>query len=145
MPEKRVTKEATAKAPAPHYYSAVGRRKRAVAQVRLYAKGKGDVAINSKKLDVYFPDLDLQQIVLAPLVLLGKDKEFGVSVLVRGGGKHGQAESVRLGIARALEEFDKDVRKTLKVAGFLKRDPRKRERKKPGLKRARGAPQWSKR
>lgn len=127
------------------YIYAIGKRKTAVAQVRLFAKGKGEVTINSKKSTEFLPDFELQGKILSPLKLVGLDKKVDILVLVKGGGKRGQAEAIRHGIARALEKLDKELRKNLKVAGFLKRDARIKERKKPGLKRARRAPQWSKR
>jgi len=111
----------------------------------VYPKGKGNIVINHKDLKVYFPSFEFQNIVLSPLKLAGQDSAVDVSVLVKGGGKRGQAESIRHGIARALLLLDKDYRKSLKKAGFLTRDARVKERKKPGLKRARRAPQWQKR
>ena len=127
------------------YLYAVGRRKEAVAQVRVYEKGKGVVVVNRKPLEKFFPYFEYQQIVNAPFEEIGRAGKFDVSAKVLGGGSRGQAESVRLGIARALVELDADLRKPLKAKGFLKRDPRVKERKKPGLKRARRGPQWRKR
>lgn len=126
------------------YFAAVGRRKTSVARVRLTA-GKGHITVNGKTLALYFPDALWQTAVRLPLVLVGKDKAFDVSVLANGGGVNGQAEATRHAIARALEKFDPTLRPTLKKAGLLTRDPREKERKKPGLKRARRAPQFSKR
>jgi len=126
------------------YYAAVGRRKSSVSRVRLSA-GRGQVTVNGKTLDAYFPDALWQTTVRLPLVLVGKDKSFDVSVLANGGGVNGQAEATRHAIARALEKFDPTLRPTLKKAGLLTRDPREKERKKPGLKRSRRAPQFSKR
>ncbi|MFH0830820.1 MAG: 30S ribosomal protein S9 [Parcubacteria group bacterium] len=126
------------------YYAAVGRRKSAVARVRV-SRGKGAVTINGKTLEQYFPDALWQASVSAPLVLVGVRKSVDVSVLTNGGGVVGQAEAARHGIARALERMDAAYRPTLKKAGFLRRDPREKERKKYGLKRARRAPQFSKR
>lgn len=135
----------TKTAPKGTYIYAVGRRKTAVAQVRLYP-GKGAVTINGQRpLTEYLPDPELQRIVLSPLTENNLDKNFDVTVLVRGGGKHGQADAIRLGIARAVEKHAPELRKPLKVAGYLKRDARIKERKKPGKKRARRSPQWSKR
>ncbi|MCX6744516.1 MAG: 30S ribosomal protein S9 [Candidatus Parcubacteria bacterium] len=127
------------------YFPAVGRRKTAIATVRLYPKGSGQITINDKKLTEYFPTILNQDIVNAPLKITSLLGKFDITIIVRGGGKTGQAEAIRLGIARALQDQDKELRKTLKVAGFLKRDARIKERKKPGLKRARKAPQWAKR
>ncbi len=127
------------------YTYAVGRRKSAVAPIRLFEKGKGDITINKKTAHDYLPDFNLQEIIYAPLKLVDLDKKVNISVLVRGGGKKGQAEAIRHGIARALDKLNQDLHKTLKIAGYLTRDARVKERKKPGLKRARRAPQWKKR
>ncbi|MFA6410628.1 MAG: 30S ribosomal protein S9 [Candidatus Buchananbacteria bacterium] len=127
------------------YLYAVGRRKKSVARVRLFKKGEGKITVNEKDCKKYFPTDELQRIILQPLEVLGKQKEFDFTIKVAGGGSHGQAEACRHGISRALIVFDKDLRKVIKPHGFLTRDPRRRERKKPGLKRARRAPQWAKR
>jgi len=126
------------------YYYAVGRRKTAVAKVFLRPE-PGDVIVNKKPLQDFFREEFLQKMVLSPLVLLNLEEKNSIQIKVNGGGKIAQAEAARLGIARALVKFDSSYRKTLKKAGFLKRDPRMKERKKPGLKRARRAPQWQKR
>lgn len=126
------------------YYAAVGRRKSSVARVRL-SLGKGAVTVNGKTLEQYFPDALWQASLTAPLVLVGQRKSVDVSILTNGGGVTGQAEAARHGIARALERMDPTLRQSLKKAGFLRRDPREKERKKYGLKRARRAPQFSKR
>lgn len=126
------------------YFEAVGRRKTASARVRLFTK-PGDFTINEKTYSHYFPTSALQKIAedsLQKMKLLGR---FRVSVIVSGGGIHAQAEALRHGLARCLEKFNPDFRKRLKRAGFLKRDPRMKERKKFGLKKARRAPQWQKR
>ncbi|HRY36328.1 MAG TPA: 30S ribosomal protein S9 [Candidatus Magasanikbacteria bacterium] len=122
---------------------AVGRRKMATARVRL-DKGEGKIIVNGKELKQYFT-LSEQEIVLVPLKILGKEKDLNISAKVNGGGKNGQAKAVQHGIARALVKWNIDFKKSLKVAGLLTRDPRIKERKKPGLKKARRAPQWSKR
>jgi small subunit ribosomal protein S9 len=127
------------------YFQAVGRRKTASAQVKLFLNGGGEILINGKDFKEYFPTFYLQKIVLSPLELVKCLNKFKILVKVTGGGKSAQAEAVRHGIARALVIFNPDFRKKLKKAGFLKRDPRMKERKKPGLKRARRAPQWQKR
>jgi small subunit ribosomal protein S9 len=127
------------------YIYAVGKRKSAVAQVRLFDKGKGEIIINKKKFEDYMPELSMQQIIISPLKLVDWEKKINLTIKVNGGGKKGQAEAIRHAISRAIEKLDKELRKTLKVEGFLKRDSRIKERKKPGLKRARRAPQWSKR
>ena len=103
------------------------------------------LVINGKPLEEYFPTIELQQTVSAPLNLMNCLEQFKVSVKVKGGGVVSQAEAVRHGVARALVLFNQNFRKKLKKAGYLKRDSRMRERKKFGLKRARRAPQWSKR
>ena len=127
------------------YFEAIGRRKTATARVRLYTKGEKLFLVNQKPYNVYFPNLELQQIAQSALEKMKCLERFRIQVLVRGGGFHAQSEAVRHGIARALVLFNPDFRKRLKRAGFLTRDPRMRERKKFGLKRARRAPQWQKR
>ncbi|MBU1177737.1 30S ribosomal protein S9 [Patescibacteria group bacterium] len=127
------------------YVYATGRRKEAVARVRLYQKGKGSITVNGKNYKEYFPTAELQHFVRQALVLTGETDGFDITVKVKGGGVKGQAEAVRHGIARALEKNDQGLRIPLKQAGFLKRDPRMKERKKCGLKKARRAPQWQKR
>ncbi len=122
----------------------VGRRKSASARVHI-DKGDGKITVNGQPLAAYFPYFEMQEIVLAPLKALAKEKDLDFSVKVAGGGKRGQAVAVQLGIARALLKWNEEFRKTLKTLGFLKRDARVKERKKPGLKKARRAPQWSKR
>ncbi|MFN3332140.1 MAG: 30S ribosomal protein S9 [Caldilinea sp.] len=126
------------------YVEAVGRRKEATARVRLYA-GTGEIVVNDKPVDVYFGRALDQMILRQPLALTGAEASFNISVKVSGGGESGQASAVRLGIARALAEQDANLRPSLKAAGFLTRDAREKERKKPGLKRARKAPQYTKR
>lgn len=126
------------------YYEAVGRRKRAVARVRLYP-GDGQIAINNASLDEYFGRPQDWRDVVAPLKLTNTDSQFNVSVLVKGGGITGQAQAIRHGVARALLVVMPELRPTLRRAGHLTRDPREKERKKPGLKRARKAPQYTKR
>jgi small subunit ribosomal protein S9 len=126
------------------YYEGVGRRKRAVARVRLYP-GDGQVVINDKSLREYFGRPQDWREVMAPLRLTDNSAQFNLSVLVKGGGITGQAQAIRHGVARALLVVDPGLRLTLKRAGFLTRDPREKERKKPGLKRARKAPQYTKR
>ncbi|HFD38344.1 MAG TPA: 30S ribosomal protein S9 [Anaerolineae bacterium] len=126
------------------YYEAVGRRKRATARVRLYP-GEGQVIVNGRELDEYFGRPQDRLSVLAPLSLTKNEGRFNVSVLVKGGGITGQAEAIRHGVARALLVVDPNLRLPLRRAGYLTRDPREKERKKPGLKRARKAPQYTKR
>ncbi len=123
---------------------AVGRRKTASARVRLQP-GEGKIVVNGKSLQEYFPYFEWQELIVAPLKAISKEKTFDVSVKVVGGGQKGQAVAVQHGIARALLDWDEELKKTLKTQGYLTRDARVKERKKPGLKRARRAPQWSKR
>ncbi|MEA3452965.1 MAG: 30S ribosomal protein S9 [Patescibacteria group bacterium] len=127
------------------YIEAVGRRKTAVARVRIWTKSGEEFLINEKKYQDYFPPIESQKIVLSPIEIINSKEKFKVSAKVKGGGSHSQAEAVRHGLARTLIKFDPELRTQLKKAGFLTRDPRMRERKKFGLKRARKASQWSKR
>ncbi len=126
------------------YIFGVGRRKAAIARVRYYASSSGDMSINGKNLSAYFPLSKLQHIVQAPLQH-ASDMTGQFTVRVHGGGVHSQAEAIRLGVSRTLITHDHGVRPSLKKAGFLTRDPREKERKKYGLRRARRAPQWQKR
>ncbi|MFQ6057751.1 MAG: 30S ribosomal protein S9 [Anaerolineae bacterium] len=127
------------------YYYAVGRRKRATAQVRLYPTGNGAIIVNDKPVEEYFTrQRDLIHI-MEPLEVTATKNDFTITVVVRGGGITGQAGAIRHGIARALLKASPDYRPTLRKGGFLTRDPREKERKKPGLKRARKAPQYTKR
>ncbi len=129
-----------------HYYEAVGRRKSATARVRLYPAGEtAEIIVNGKPMTEYFPRMQDQLRLTEPLKLVEMEGKFNVSVLAKGGGISGQADAVRLGIARALIVADPTLRPTLKKAGMLTRDAREKERKKPGLKRARKAPQYTKR
>ncbi len=127
------------------YHYGTGRRKTAVARVRLYP-GTGAITVNGKTAREYFGGRDLhQQQLMLPLRLTNMTERFDISVRVVGGGVSGQVGAVRHGIARALTRFDIELRPTLKSAKMLTRDPRAKERKKPGLKRARKAPQYTKR
>jgi len=137
---KKIAKKTVVK-----YYQAIGRRKTSVARIRLFTQGDKTITINGKPYKEYFPDLNLQQIVSTALDRMKASDKFMVSAIVKGGGIHSQAEAVRHGISRALVKFNPDFHKRLRRAGYLTRDPRMRERKKFGLKRARRAPQWSKR
>ena len=132
--------------------TATGRRKRSVAQIRMTA-GKGNITVNGKDVNEYMPFATLVMDLKQPLVLTNNENTFDITVKVNGGGFSGQAGAIRLAIAKALVEYDKDAdqtrddayRKVLKINGFLTRDPRVKERKKYGLKKARRAPQFSKR
>ena len=132
------------------YYEAVGRRKTAIARVRLFTikpfeGDDGKITVNEKFYKEYFPTLTLQQSAEAALRRLKSLNRFEVVAKVKGGGSNAQAEALRHGLARTLVLFNVDFRKKLKKAGFIKRDPRAKERRKYGLKKARRAPQWQKR
>ena len=121
-----------------------GRRKEAVARVRIVA-GSGEFRINDRALDDYFPTRVHRMVAQSPLRSTGREKDYDVVATIAGGGVNGQAGALRLGIARALIELDPALRQQLKAEGFLTRDPREKERRKYGLKKARKAPQYSKR
>lgn len=120
------------------YWYGLGRRKTAIAKVKL-VKGTGKIFIND------IENNSPSRVYIAPLKVTGKDKDFDVYAKIYGGGLSAQLDAIRLGITRALDKFDPELHKTLKVEGFLTRDQRMKERKKPGLKGARRAPQWAKR
>ena len=122
-----------------------GRRKKAIARVRLIPTGKGEIVVNGLSIDEYFPLETMKIIIRQPLELVGATKKYDISVNVYGGGLSGQAGAIRHGIARALVLHEEKYKPELKKAGFLTRDPRMKERKKYGLKKARKAPQFSKR
>lgn len=126
------------------YYYATGKRKTAAAKVRLY-KGTGEITVNNKPASEYFCVKTLMGLIKSPLKLTGTLQKYDISAMVTGGGMVAQAEAVRHGISKALLESDPLNRPTLRKAGMLTRDPRSKERKKFGLKRARRAPQFSKR
>ena len=123
---------------------ATGRRKAAIARVRI-RPGTGAVTVNSRPIDDYFPSATHRMIITEPLRLVDKDEAYDIDATMGGGGVSGQAGALRLGIARALAELDPELRVPLKRAGFLTRDAREKESKKYGLKKARKAPQYSKR
>lgn len=127
------------------YHYANGKRKTAIARVRLYEKGQGRIVVNGKPYKKFFTIPETHEIVQIPLTLTSLVKDFDITATVKGGGPHAQAEAVRHGIAKALCLYSHDLRTTLKRAGLLTRDARIKERKKFGLKRARRAPQFSKR
>ena len=127
------------------YYEGIGRRKSASARVRLFPGGTGQVTINGKDGVEYLPRFGDYETFMSPLTHIGQDKSYDISVHVNGGGISGQRDAILLGIARALEKIDPDLRSQLKGEGFLSRDARVKERKKPGLKRARKAPTYTKR
>jgi small subunit ribosomal protein S9 len=127
------------------YLMAVGRRKEAIARVRLIKNGKGAMTVNGRAADAYFTTYELREIVRSPLKAVGQDDAVDVSAKVEGGGLRGQAEAVRLGTSRTLIQLNPTFRKALKKLGYLSRDARVKERKKFGLRGARRAKQWSKR
>jgi small subunit ribosomal protein S9 len=127
------------------YYEGIGRRKEASARVRLFPGGTGRFVINDKEAVEYMPREGDMEIMLQPLSVLGQERGYDISVHVNGGGISGQRDAIRLGIARALLKIDPDTRPTMRQNGFLTRDARVKERKKPGLKRARKAPTYTKR
>ena len=140
-----ITHKTTEKTATDRYIETVGRRKTAMARVRMTPATKTSIVVNGKEFETYFPIKEMQITVLEAFAVSGIASKFKVTVVTRGGGINGQADAVRHGIARALNEYDKELRGKLKKAGFLKRDPRAKERRKFGLKKARKAPQWSKR
>ncbi len=127
------------------YLFAIGRRKTAVARIKFSSDGKGLLTVNGRQFTDYFPTETLQKAVSDPLTLLGQEKVVDIAALVSGGGIRSQSGAMALGIARALVMRDPAAKTVLKKHGLMTRDARKKERKKPGLKRARRAPQWQKR
>ena len=136
---KAVQKSAT------RYVEAVGRRKTAIARVRATESTKNSFKINERTLENYFGTLELRAIVNAPLDREGFEGKYAITVHVNGGGVHAQAEAIRHGLSRILVKENADDKASLKALGFIRRDPRKKERKHFGLKKARKASQWSKR
>jgi small subunit ribosomal protein S9 len=144
--EAEVKEKAPAKAASSSdFHKALGRRKEATARVRLIPGGKGVITVNGREFAKYFPVEWQRQSILAPLVAVGENDSYDVSAKIEGGGLNGQATALQHGIARTLLLVNPDYRKTLRRAGYLTRDPRAKERKKPGLKRARKRGQWAKR
>ena len=129
---------------AEQYYEGIGRRKEATARVRIMS-GSGEFVVNGKKVDEFFPRFGDLDIVLSPLTDAGSKGSVDVSVLVKGGGTTGQVGAVRMGLARALVKMNPDVDRAIRQGGHMTRDARVKERKKPGLKRARKAPTYTKR
>jgi small subunit ribosomal protein S9 len=139
------TKKTASAAEADRYIEAVGRRKTAIARVRLFKSEKQSFEVNNREFDKYFPVEDLRAIVRNTFKSAEIPQKFKIIARIKGGGISAQSEAMRLGIARALVLYDSDLRKKLKKAGLLKRDSREKERRKFGLKKARKAAQWSKR
>ncbi len=135
----------TTKDTAPRYYEAVGRRKTAVARVRFEESSKASFIVNDKEVASYFPTDELRAAVISPLSTVNVATKFKITAKVSGGGIAAQAIAIRHGLSRGLLELDQTLRKSLKSAGYLKRDPRMKERRKFGLRKARKAKQWSKR
>ncbi|MDD4319116.1 MAG: 30S ribosomal protein S9 [Candidatus Peribacteraceae bacterium] len=127
------------------YFGCVGKRKTAIANVKLFQEGSGEVTVNGMKMKEYFDTPFQLENALAPLVLTNTKASFDIEAMILGGGKTAQSDALRHGISRGLLLFNPEFRVELKRAGFLRRDARIKERKKPGLKRARRAPQWQKR
>ncbi len=127
------------------YFSGIGKRKSAIAHVKLYEGGSGEATVNGQKIKEYFQTKFLVENALSPIVLSNLKGRLDMDVTTRGGGKAAQSDAVRHGISRALLLLNPELRSDLKHAGYLRRDARIKERKKPGLKRARRAPQWQKR
>ncbi len=141
---KAIKTEGHKKPAAGRYIFATGRRKTAIANVRVFA-GSGDVIINRKPLNEYFREKSMQDTALRPLAVTGLVGEYYFTAHINGGGRTSQVEALRHGVAQALASLSDDMQKVLKKNGFLTRDDRKKERKKPGLRGARRAPQWAKR
>jgi small subunit ribosomal protein S9 len=127
------------------YYEGIGRRKRSSARVRLISGGTGNIVVNGKPVGDYFPRLGDVEMLQEPLRHANLETDFDVSVKVMGGGVTGQRDAVKMGLARAIVKFDEELRSAMRKGGFLTRDAREKERKKPGLKRARKAPTYTKR
>lgn len=143
--EEEISKEIAAAGKSDRYFEAIGRRKTAVARIRLYTKGDKEFIVNNVPYTEYFDLAEDQENAIASMKKMKCLDKFRVTVKVKGGGHSAQAEAIRHGTARVLVDFNNNFRKRLRKAGFLTRDPRMRERKKFGLKRARKSPQWAKR
>ncbi len=140
----KAVKPAHTKPASGKYIFATGRRKTAVANVRLFG-GSGDMVVNKKPFETYFKDKTQQETALRPLAITGLVGEYHFTAHINGGGRTSQVEALRHGVAQALASLSEDMQKVLKKNGFLTRDDRKKERKKPGLRGARRSPQWAKR
>lgn len=141
-----IKKEVTTKQPVTaKYFYALGRRKTAIAKGKLFPGGTGAMTVNGIDYQKYFTVFNWRENLELPFSVVGEKDKYNVELIVTGGGPNGQSEACRLAIARALLKVDETYKKTLRAACYLTRDPRAKERKKPGLKRARRAPQWAKR
>ena len=127
------------------YFEGIGRRKRSSARVRIFPGGGGNIIVNDKPIEEYFPRLGDADLLREPLRRVDLDSAFDITVKVNGGGITGQRDAIKMGLARALVKYDEEKRPTMRTGGFLTRDAREKERKKPGLKRARKAPTYTKR
>ncbi len=127
------------------YYEGIGRRKEATARVRVFPGGTGRIIINDKEAQVYLPRAGDYEILIQPLTTIGQERSYDITVHVNGGGITGQRDAIQLGLSRALLKIDPELKSTLRQADLVTRDPRVKERKKPGLKRARKAPTYTKR
>jgi small subunit ribosomal protein S9 len=127
------------------YYESTGRRKSATARVRVFPGGSGEIVVNERSAQEYFPRFGDMDRILGPLKAAQLDGRVNISVHVLGGGQTGQADAVAHGVAQALVKYNPELRPTMRQGGFLSRDPREKERKKPGLKKARKAPTFTKR
>lgn len=144
---EKETRDEEIKSSGERYFYAIGKRKTAVVQVKITPvekAGKG-ISVNGGKIEEYFLLDQLRDIIRSPFIILGQDGKFDTEIKASGGGKSSQADAAKLGISRALVKFDEGFRRVLKSGGFLRRDARVVERKKPGLKKARRSPQWAKR
>ena len=141
MQEKNIKEQTILKG---KYINVIGKRKTSIARIRLYKEGKGIIIVNNKKINEYFGH-NIVNIIRQPIKLTGHLRDIDFSITVKGGGKSGQAEAIRHGISKGIIKIDEESRPLIKAKGWLTRDARKKERKKPGLKKARRAPQWSKR
>ena len=141
----KTIKESAGAGKSDRYFEAIGRRKTAVARIRLFTKGDKEFIVNNKPYQKYFQTIEDQETCVASMKKMKCLDKFRITVIVKGGGHRAQAEAIRHGTARVLVDFNANFRKRLRKAGFLTRDSRMRERKKFGLRRARRAPQWSKR
>ena len=143
--EEQEEKESEEQKEEKEYYEGVGSRKTSTAVVRIFTEGDSKIMVNEEPYEEYFPNLEMQETVTDALEEISNEKKFKISIMARGGGLHSQSEAIRHGMARALVDLDPSFKKRLKRVGYLTRDPRMKERKKPGKRGARRSPQWQKR